>query len=145
MADRVPPHIAEGVKMRALYKCEWCSLLGQPSGSDTEIHHRVTRARGGPHDPFNMVNLCGFHHRRAHAENTWPFLIFGAITRGVYRGPDEIYRIAYPFRRELSLEEVEDLIAEHLRRSPGADESIVRWHVFRARDYLALDAPRGFV
>lgn len=139
MADVVPPHMAEGVRFRALFKCEWCTLLNRPSPSGTHIHHRLTRGRGGPHDVHNMVNLCVAHHNEAHADNVWPWLIFGAITRGVYRGPDPAYQAAYPFQGELDNDRFDALVAAY----GNADRAFVEWHVYRTRDYLALDAPRG--
>jgi len=30
------------------------------------VHHLVTRAEGGLHDPDNLVTLCGAHHRASH-------------------------------------------------------------------------------
>ena len=66
-------------------------------------HHRVPEGRGGPTDRFNCVPLCGHgtigchgwveHHR---TEATAGFLLIpGSFERGLYVGPDFVYRARY--------------------------------------------------
>ena len=83
---------AAEVRRRSRGICERCELL--PA---TDMHHRVTRARGGPGDAFNLAHLCSeCHHVWAHGQNEYPWLVPGSFLRGVYRGPDAGYRARYP-------------------------------------------------
>ena len=63
----------------------------------TELHHRVTRGRGGPHDAFVLVHLCATcHHVHAHGQNEYPWMVPGYFIRGKYHGSDEGFRAEYP-------------------------------------------------
>ena len=69
-----------------------CQRCGE-SGC-VEVHHRVTRARGGPHHPENLVALCAGPgtndcHGLVHAFNEQPWLLPGQFIAGVYKGPHE--------------------------------------------------------
>lgn len=91
-APGVSDEVAQEVIGRSRGICERCKK--KPG---TDLHHRVTRARGGPHDAFNLVHLCSeCHHVWAHGQNEWPWLVPGSFLRGVYRGPDEAYQAQYP-------------------------------------------------
>lgn len=92
---RVPPEVAEEVIGASLGIYEWCAVISEQPRRGEHLHHRLTRARGGPHDPHNLVHLCEPHHRQAHAENLWPWLVPGYILRGTYTGPDVLYRVVY--------------------------------------------------
>ncbi|MCP4574657.1 MAG: HNH endonuclease, partial [bacterium] len=35
-----------------------------------EVHHRTPRAKGGTHDPANLVTLCASCHRLHHEKGT---------------------------------------------------------------------------
>lgn len=92
--EGVTDEVAQEVIRRSGGICERCRV--RPG---TELHHRVTRARGGPHDAFNLAHLCGeCHHVWAHGENEYPWLVPGYFIRGVYHGIDEAYRAQYPPR-----------------------------------------------
>lgn len=143
MADRVPPEIAEGVRMRAGNFCEWCSHSHEYIDGPLHIHHRVYRSRGGPHDAFNMVALCQEHHGRAHEQSRWPWRILGDVGASGYSGPDPVYRRVYESGAG-PLSEAEMIEFETVLSDDGRDRRLVDWHVRRARDYLALDAPRGW-
>lgn len=83
--------VREEVWARAGGVCERCR-----GARASELHHRLTRARGGPHDEHNCVALCQPCHVHAHRENEHPWLVAGYIVRGVYTGADEDYQRAYP-------------------------------------------------
>lgn len=144
MADRVPPEIAEGVRMRAGNLCEWCSYSGEYLDGPLHIHHRVYRSRGGPHDTFNMVALCLPHHDRAHAESVWPWRILGGIGRAGYVGPDPVYRRVYEPGAEPLSDRCWSALEEALREDRRPPE-LIDWQIRRARDFLALDAPGRMV
>lgn len=92
--SRVPQDVVDAVLRRSKGICERCTK--RPG---TDLHHRVTRARGGPDDAFNLVHLCSeCHHVWAHGHNEWPWLVRGSFIRGVYVGPDESYQLQYPAR-----------------------------------------------
>lgn len=69
-----------------------CERCGEFPAS--EVHHRVTRARGGIHHPANLAALCAGPgtndcHGLVHAFNEVPWLLPGAFIGGVYVGPWE--------------------------------------------------------
>jgi len=72
-------------------------------GQATNWHHRLSRGRGGLHDSFNLVPLCGSgshgchgwvtgHPDLAEAEGLY---VRGQIIRGRYLGPDGTYHQHY--------------------------------------------------
>lgn len=92
--SRVPADVVDAVLRRSKGLCERCRK--EPG---TDLHHRLTRARGGPDDVFNLAHLCRkCHHVHAHGQNEHPWLIRGRIMHGVYTGPDDTYRDQYPPR-----------------------------------------------
>jgi hypothetical protein len=74
----------------------------------TELHHRLTRARGGlildaAGETYHLINLCVGHHKTAHDEGTAlrnGLLLDGYVTTGPdglpeYRGSDPHLRSLY--------------------------------------------------
>lgn len=89
--SRIPDAVGAAVKRRSRGICERCQI--KPG---TELHHRVTRARGGPHDEFNLVHLCSeCHHVHAHGQLEHPWYVKGRFLRGKYLGEDKAYREHY--------------------------------------------------
>ena len=58
----------------------------------TDMHHLVTRARGGWDHRELLAHLCRACHTDAHASGVWPWILPGRFVRGVYEGPDERLR-----------------------------------------------------
>ncbi|MFN2371472.1 MAG: HNH endonuclease, partial [Candidatus Krumholzibacteriia bacterium] len=59
----IPPSIRREVLARDRHRCQG------PGCSRTrflEVHHRTPRARGGTHEPANLVTLCASCHRLFH-------------------------------------------------------------------------------
>lgn len=65
--------------LRAGNRCEYvltassgprrCYQSGPPDGFNVvDVHHKVTKGRGGSDDMHNLVVLCRFHHTSAHPE-----------------------------------------------------------------------------
>ena len=46
---------------------EWCESCGRPAYA--EPHHVVTVGAGGPDHRFNLIQLCGDDHTRAHSSD----------------------------------------------------------------------------
>jgi hypothetical protein len=44
-----------------------CVVPGCRSARNLDLHHVVSRADSGSHDPSNLVTLCSSHHRQLHA------------------------------------------------------------------------------
>jgi 5-methylcytosine-specific restriction endonuclease McrA len=87
----VTADVAQAVKRRSGGICERCRVA-----PGTELHHRVCRSRGGPHDEFNLVDLCyDCHHVHAHGMLEHPWYVRGRFIRGEYRGKDESYQEHY--------------------------------------------------
>lgn len=87
----VSPEVALEVRARSHDICERCKV--RPA---TDMHHRVTRSRGGPGDVFNLAHLCSeCHHVHAHGELEYPWYVRGRFIRGQYQGPDATYRDHY--------------------------------------------------
>ncbi|MFN2369617.1 MAG: HNH endonuclease, partial [Candidatus Krumholzibacteriia bacterium] len=59
----IPPHIRREVLARDRHRCQ-----GPGCGRTRflEVHHKRPRARGGTHEPANLVTLCGSCHRLWH-------------------------------------------------------------------------------
>lgn len=93
--SRVPAAVVDEVRARSRGRCERCWADGRGWRAGEQLHHRVTRARGGPHDARNLAHLCERCHREVHAGNVRPWLLPGLFVRGVYTGPWEEYREAY--------------------------------------------------
>lgn len=93
-------------------RCEAMVLIktgSRPDGTywccgkeDAELHHKLTRARGGllldaVHETYHQIYLCREHHDRAHDEGSAfdaGLLIRGSVVSGIdgrpiYTGPDE--------------------------------------------------------
>ncbi len=83
--------VRELVLRRDGYACQRC---GQRA---SQVHHLVTRARGGPDDEANLVSLCVECHAVVHDGPDPRFLLRGSFVRGVYRGPDERLRRIFGF------------------------------------------------
>lgn len=81
---------------RAPARTQRCVRCG---GQAQENHHRVTRSRGGPDDPYNVVPLCASDHRwvgaNPNAAEAVGLYVRGHFVRGRYVGPDEQYRARY--------------------------------------------------
>lgn len=62
--DRIPAHVRRQVAIRDGGKCQYPVASGGVCGSTVavELHHRKSRARGGPATPENIETRCGFHH-----------------------------------------------------------------------------------
>lgn len=81
----------------------------------TELHHRLTRARGGlildeAGETYHLINLCHKHHMRAHDQGSAienGLLLDGYVTTGQagpeYVGSDEYLSTKYPVRRSLEM------------------------------------------
>ena len=92
----VSPEAALEVRARSRDICERCKV--RPA---TDMHHRVTRKRGGPGDVFNLAHLCSdCHHVWAHGHLEDPWYVRGYFLRGLYVGPDKSYRAHYGTPRE---------------------------------------------
>lgn len=89
--------------------CERCLLHGRTRVAD-HAHHRVTRARGGPNDAFNLVGLCAACHTIVHGTFEAPFLAHGAFRNGQYQGLDPSYRAVY-LGETLDLGELKEYLA----------------------------------
>ncbi|MCP4573117.1 MAG: HNH endonuclease [bacterium] len=70
----IPPRIRREVLARDGHRC-------QSPGCDRthflEVHHRTPRAKGGTHDPANLITLCASCHRLHHEKGSLvrePFL-----------------------------------------------------------------------
>ena len=88
----VTPDVALEVRARSHDICERCKV--KPA---TDMHHKVTRARGGPGDAFNLAHLCSdCHHVHAHGHLEHPWYVEGYFIGGLYHGPDEAYQDHYP-------------------------------------------------
>lgn len=94
---RMPTGLWTEVMLRADWACARCGHVAQ------SVHHRLPRSRGGPHDLFNLVALCGDgtrgchgwveHNPEAAREDGWT--VPGQIGKEGYTGPDEDYRAQY--------------------------------------------------
>ena len=65
--------------------------------SQVEVHHALTRARGGDlldlvGETYHLIALCGAHHRQAHQGVSPGLMLNGSVYRDglflVYEGPD---------------------------------------------------------
>lgn len=81
--DHIPAHVRRTVHKRDGGKCQWPVESGGVCGSEIrpELHHRTSRARGGPSTPENLVTYCGFHHGIATRRE------FGVVRRRACRRP----------------------------------------------------------
>lgn len=77
--------VAKSVLARSGGICERCR-----DSAAHHLHHRVTRARGGPDHAANLAHLCAGCHRVAHSYNQAPWLADGYFLRGVYHGTDPL-------------------------------------------------------
>lgn len=77
-----------------------CVRCGRPAES---WHHRLPRSRGGPHDHYNCVPVCGHGTRGCHGwiehnpadARAVGLAVPGRFLRGVYAGADAWYRSRY--------------------------------------------------
>ncbi|MCP4572733.1 MAG: HNH endonuclease [bacterium] len=88
----IPPRVHREVLARDGHRC-------QSPGCDRthflEVHHRTPRAKGGTHDPANLVTLCASCHRLHHEKGSLvrePFLALrskvpGDLVPGSAAGP----------------------------------------------------------
>lgn len=76
--------VVDAVFARSRGLCERCSRQAH------HLHHRCTRARGGPDHPDNLAHLCSPCHQAVHARNERPWLADGRFIRGVYTGTDPV-------------------------------------------------------
>ena len=83
--------VRQFVASRSRGVCERCGRARA-----MEVHHRLTRARGGTDEPSNLAHLCAGCHREVHDRNEHPWIVAGYLLRGVYYGDDEEYRQRYP-------------------------------------------------
>lgn len=87
----IPEAVRTQIWARSGGKCEHCQRA--PAA---EMHHRLPRSRGGPHDTFNIVHLCVTdHHVTAHQHYHPDLMIRGRLTRDGYVGPDSRYQVHY--------------------------------------------------
>lgn len=115
------------IRRRSGDRCEaetWRSTPRSTSGTwrrcgstATEVHHLLTKARGGRNldrvgETYHLIHLCNACHRLCDGQDAYDggMLIEGEVTwdrlwnRPVYRGPDEYLSMKYP---EPSFDEVE--------------------------------------
>ena len=59
----IPPRVRRQVLARDRHRCQ---TPGCGRTRFLEVHHRTARARGGGHDPANLVTLCAACHRLWH-------------------------------------------------------------------------------
>lgn len=93
--------------------CEAMEMVGDRyvmcGKGNTEIHHMITRSRGGKvldkaGETYHLAQLCHYHHMLVHSSGkgySSGFLIRGHVTTGpagqpVYVGPDEYLSKKYP-------------------------------------------------
>ena len=88
-AARVPPALWAETMQRDHFACQRCG-----SAAD-EVHHRVYRSRGGPHDLLNMVALCRRCHQDVHAGSLSPWVVAGYFLHGQFVGEDPAYLAHY--------------------------------------------------
>lgn len=91
--EGVTDGVAQAVIRRSGGICERCKV--KPG---TQLHHRVTKgkARGGPHDEFNLCHLCHeCHHVHAHGQLEHPWYVRGYFLGGKYVGRDQDYHLHY--------------------------------------------------
>lgn len=71
--DRLRRELREGFWEGGLYHCECCPVRGKdPVERWTDLHERLTRARGGdPCDELNVIRLCRDCHAFIHAHPEW--------------------------------------------------------------------------
>jgi 5-methylcytosine-specific restriction endonuclease McrA len=68
----IPPATRRLVLARDRHRCQ---MPGCNHTRFLEIHHIRPRARGGTHDPDNLITLCSACHRRAHQGDPIPELV----------------------------------------------------------------------
>ena len=51
------------------YMCRNCERHEEMRGVSLEVHHIVPRSRGGSHEKYNLITLCGHCHDRTHNGN----------------------------------------------------------------------------
>lgn len=61
--------------------------VGRCFGKATEVHHMLTRSRGGKildnyGETEHLIHLCGRHHRQAHGPDGRELMIDGYVTTG---------------------------------------------------------------
>ena len=59
----IPPSTRRKVLVRAEHRCQ---VPGCRAARNLDIHHVRPRAEGGGHEPWNLIVLCGGHHRLRH-------------------------------------------------------------------------------
>lgn len=87
--DRIPAHVRRQVAIRDGGKCQYPVASGGVCGSAVavELHHRQSRARGGPATPENIDTRCGFHHDLETRREFGDALVDRCIASGRARRP----------------------------------------------------------
>jgi hypothetical protein len=130
-ARSMTPLEREAAVTRDAGQCAACQFDPVDDPEPLEAHHRLPRSRArNLHDWHNLVMLCGKHHRAAHETSGWPWLIAGAMVRGVFVGQDPIYRVVYNGAPWPSVEDLAEVLY------PDEPVDLIAWHVHRARDFL---------
>jgi hypothetical protein len=104
----------QAVKKRSGGQCEAevqiFGLRGRCPNQAVEIHHRLTKGRGGRDldrvkgEIYHLIHLCKMHHKRADGQQAYDedMLIRGHVmwdklkNRPVYSGPDKYLTKKYP-------------------------------------------------
>lgn len=111
--DEFPPALRRKIYARSKGRCEIYVEHGKFRGRCTrpamEIHHMLTKARGGRvldkmGETIHLIHLCWEHHRVADGYKAYEagLLIEGSVVtdkltgRAVYSGPDPDLRRLYP-------------------------------------------------
>ncbi|MCP4573118.1 MAG: HNH endonuclease [bacterium] len=63
----IPPRTRREVLSRDGHRCR---APGCIRTHFLEVHHKTSRARGGTHDPSNLITLCAACHRLHHEKGT---------------------------------------------------------------------------
>lgn len=74
MARKIPYDVAQEVKERDAFQCQWCETEDQLT-----IHHILERKNGGDEDINNLITLCAPCHRQVSK-----LYDSGAITAGTF-------------------------------------------------------------
>lgn len=119
MADSLSPLQRQTVYARSHGRCEALVTLPQSTGAEptwvrcfdwaTDIHHMLTKARGGDvldqmHETYHLIHLCRRCHRLSDGADAYAggILIEGQVSwdplarRPVYTGPDPYLTLTYP-------------------------------------------------
>lgn len=126
MAADLPPQLRQRIYQRSGGRCEVYieagRLRGRCARMGAEIHHMLTKARGGrildaAGETIHLIHLCRQHHRWADGSQAYEagLLIQGYVHTGPdgrprYAGPDPDLRRLYPIGRSHT-----DAAREHQR------------------------------